>query len=388
MILPLVVALSLTPAAPRAVRADNPPVRVWIDPDRSVVQGDRVRVHVRTEQDAYVVVLRTDGAGRVRVLFPLDPGDDNFARGGDKFEVRGRGDREAFFVDERSGTGAVLAAASPTPFKFDELVRGDHWDYRVLASEQVRSDPEAGLLELVRRMAGDQHFDYDVVTYTVGDVAYRPYGYQSYGYRPYGYYGGFGFRLGLGFGRPYYYCDPFFDAFCDPFFAGYAYDPFYYGGFPYGPYCWWCGPRIVFVNRTFFTPFGPRPRTIGFFARRRTTALPAPTPPFVLPNMPLATPRPRAVAAKPPMERREPESLRPRPMPERRVEPRSAPPSRAGRGGGGGGSFSEARPRSEGRSGGWGGSRGGGGGGGGTSRSGGGGGGGGSRSSGGGGRRH
>src|SRR5205814_2699019 len=105
---------------------------------------------------------------------------------------RGRGDRDAFFVDERDGTGVVLVAAAKSPFKFDEFVRGDHWDYRVLASDQAGSDPEAALLDLVRRMAGDQHFDYDVVTYTVGDIAY-----QSYRYRPYYGYGGCGVRPGL-----------------------------------------------------------------------------------------------------------------------------------------------------------------------------------------------
>src|SRR5207244_11310851 len=80
----------------------------------------------------YGVVLRADGGGRVRVLFPLDPTADDFVRGGNTLEVRGRGDREAFFIDEREGTGVVLAARSIAPFKFDEFVRGDHWAYRVL----------------------------------------------------------------------------------------------------------------------------------------------------------------------------------------------------------------------------------------------------------------
>src|SRR2546422_718908 len=182
MLTPLVVALSLTTPAP--VRADDPPVQVWIGPSGSLVQGDRVRVHVRTAQDAYVVVLRVDGEGRVRALFPLDPGEDDFVRGGRNVEVRGRSDREAFFVDEQNGT----------------------------------------------------------------------FGYGGYGY------GGYGF--GLGFGRPYYYCDPFFDAFCDSFSYGYGYDPFYYGGLGYG-YCWWCVPR-VFVYSPRFHGSSSHP---GFLAR-------------------------------------------------------------------------------------------------------------------------
>src|SRR5438445_10885552 len=159
MLLPLAVALSLTAPTATAVRVDDPPVQIWIDPAGSLMHGDRVRVHVRTAQDAYVVVLRVDGDGRVRALFPLDPGEDDFVRGGRNVEVRGRSDREAFFVDEQNGTGVVLAAAAKTPFTFDAFVRGDHWDYRVLSSDQARNDPEAALLDIVQRMAGDQHFD-------------------------------------------------------------------------------------------------------------------------------------------------------------------------------------------------------------------------------------
>src|SRR6266571_5656895 len=193
MLIPLVVALSLLLTSP--IRADDPPVHLWIDPDRSLVQGDRVRVHVRTAEDAYVVVLRVDAEGRVRALFPLDPGEDDFVRGGERQEVRGRSNREAFFIDEREGGGTVLAAAAKSPFKCDEFVRGDHWDYRVLASDQAGDDPEAALLDIVRRMAGDQHFDYDVATYTVMDVAQRPYGsgYGAFGYGAFGY-GGYGYR--------------------------------------------------------------------------------------------------------------------------------------------------------------------------------------------------
>jgi hypothetical protein len=40
---------------------------------------------------AYVVVLHTDADGRVRVLFPVRSGDDNFMKAGQDYEIRGRG---------------------------------------------------------------------------------------------------------------------------------------------------------------------------------------------------------------------------------------------------------------------------------------------------------
>src|SRR5881628_161864 len=172
----LLGAAPVTPAAPAAAN-DDPPIKVWLNQDSYFQRGDKAKVHVKLADDGYLVVLRADAEGRVRVLFPLDPTADDFVRGGHTLEVRGRGDREAFSIEEREGTGVVLAARSVAPFKFDEFVRGDHWDYRVLDTRSGADDKEAALLDLVQRMTPDSHFDYDVVTYTVSTT--RAY-YDSY----------------------------------------------------------------------------------------------------------------------------------------------------------------------------------------------------------------
>src|SRR2546422_942 len=167
MMLPLLLSLVVSVT-------DDPPVKVWLNHDNYFQRGDNARVNVRLADDGYLLVLRADAEGRVRVLFPLDPSNDNFARGHETIEVRGRGDREAFFVDDREGSGLVLAARSSTPFKFDEFVRGDHWDYRVLDARQAGDDKEAALVDMVQRMTPDGHFDYDAVTYVVASArAYR-----------------------------------------------------------------------------------------------------------------------------------------------------------------------------------------------------------------------
>src|SRR2546422_9251216 len=148
MILALTLSLvAAAPAAPRsstAVRADDPPIHVWLNSDNSFFSGDRARVHIRAAQDGYVVVLRTDGDGHVRVLFPLDPSADAFVRGGDKREIRSRGGREAFIADEREGGGLVLAAWSKSAFKFDQFVRAGHWGYSALDSHESGGVPEGG----------------------------------------------------------------------------------------------------------------------------------------------------------------------------------------------------------------------------------------------------
>jgi len=248
----LLLLLSLAVSAPSgaaatAVRSDDPPVKVWLD-QGSYSRGDKAQVNIKLGEDGYLVVLRADADRRVRVLFPLDPGDDAFVRGGRTIEVRGRGDREAFSIDEREGSGLVLAARSVTPFRFDEFVRGDHWDYRVLPAGD---DKEQTLLDIVQRMVPDGHFDYDAVSYTVAspragsDGAYYPYS-SSVGLRL-GYGVGWprsvSFSLAFGdlfFFRPFFFrasCfDPFFfdPFFCDPFFV----DPFFF-------------PRRFFFPRVF-----------------------------------------------------------------------------------------------------------------------------------------
>src|SRR5213594_1900725 len=241
----LALAVSLALAAPSAAAAsDDPPIHVWLNQENYFVRGDRAKVYVRAAADGYLVVLRADADGRLRALFPIDPSDDTFIRAHKKLEVRSRGDREAFAVDEREGSGVVLAAWSASPFKFDEFVRGDHWDYRVLGTIQTGSDAEAALVDVVQRMAGDARFDYDVVTYTVeSTTAYYRHGYRD-GYYP-------SFVVGFGYGLPYRYriglfsasCyDPFFfDPFyCGPYYTGfrfaYFYDPFRYDPFFYSPF--------------------------------------------------------------------------------------------------------------------------------------------------------
>ena len=348
MIVALTLAL-LAPASagpgsnsPPAARAADPNIQVWLNSDHNFVRGDRARVHIRAAQDGYVIVLRADGDGRVRVLFPLDPSADDFVRGGRKIEVRGRGDREAFTVDERTGAGVVLAAWSARPFSFDKFVRGDHWDYRVLDTLQSGDDPEAALLDIVQGMADDNHFDYDAITYTVTSVS-------AYYRRPYvgpyvGPYFGpcFGcgrrhhFRVGvsIGVGYPYYYGGFGYGAFYDPFYYSdfyYRYSDFHYRPFVYRPF--------VFGGGRFG---GYHPYRSAFIARGQS--------PFVFNDRERVTPvQVRA--------RQSWGSERPARIASRAPVARAAPRDRAGRGSyapaprSSGSGFSRAQPSSRGSAG-------------------------------------
>src|SRR2546422_129643 len=142
---------SAAPATTRSVTPD-PPVRVWFNSDGNYQYGDRAKVYAKAAEDGNLVVLRADASGQVRVLFPVDPDGDQQVRGGKKYELKGRGGREAFVVAETSGHGTVLAALARTPFQFAQFEKNGHWDYSALGGEAVRADPEAGLTDLVERM--------------------------------------------------------------------------------------------------------------------------------------------------------------------------------------------------------------------------------------------
>lgn len=204
--------LTLAPApapTPPSSQLDDPPIRVRLS-DEAYSRGDRAKVKVRAAEDGYLLVLRVDGEGRVRVLYPLRPDEDGEITGGKDFEVRSRGDREAFVVDEGPGSGAVLAAWSDQPFRYDQFSRNGHWDYRVLAAEKIPGDEESGLLDLVDRMS-DGKYEYDVAQYTVDEPGYvRHYSGGFYGpwwdgfyvpcYGCYPYFYGPRWRVGVGFG--------------------------------------------------------------------------------------------------------------------------------------------------------------------------------------------
>ena len=269
LLLPLMFAGP--PATPLAASQDDPPIRLWISDDRRFLPGDAAKVQVQTEYDGYLLVFHVDPEGRLRILFPLDPDKDNFVRGDKKYEVRGRGGREAFEADG-TGRGAVYAAVSHDPFRFDGFILADHWDYRALAPARLQEDPEPELNELVQRMAQGS-YDYDLMTYNVtsrsgyassynsvhrSSLYDDPWCYSLYCSRSY--YGSpYGLSVGVFYGRPYrrYYYDPYFYAY-NPIFNPFFYDPYYYAPAYYPRYVY---PRPYYGYhdryRTYNRPYTP-----------------------------------------------------------------------------------------------------------------------------------
>lgn len=189
-----------------AATAPAPAIRLWMSGDRRYRQGERARVQVETGVEGHLLVVHFDTDGRLRILFPLEPGDDGSVHAGRRYEVRGEGDadREAFRATG-AGEGLVFGAISPDPFRLEEYTQGGSWDYTRFRIDYDSRDAEAEIAELLQQMTGTGGFDYDVV------------GYRVYGEREIvaGYGGG-------GYGGPYLGPHYFDDYWCDPWSHGWS----------------------------------------------------------------------------------------------------------------------------------------------------------------------
>ncbi|HEU4762517.1 MAG TPA: DUF4384 domain-containing protein [Gemmatimonadales bacterium] len=267
------VLLSLLVPAPApaiTLAPQDPPVRIELNNDRQFVRGEHGKVKIRTDDDGFLVVLHADPDGRVRVLFPLDPDDDNYVRGRHTYELRDRGDRETFTVDAGSGQGAIYAAVSRDPFRFDAFAVNQHWDYDALNAQDPGSDPEPVLDDIVQRMASSR-YDYDYVTYDVYESEYSSVSYATPAvvYTPSYYYSS-------------YYCDSFYDYYCDPYYyspyrfsvslhygSPYYYRPYYYPYY-YGYDGYYYRPSRYYGYPAYSYPYYNTPGVIGYRQRYTT----------------------------------------------------------------------------------------------------------------------
>lgn len=222
---------ALALAAALAAGQGQEPVKVALSGGGRFEVGQSVRAEVTAEEDGHLLVLQASPDGAVRVLFPIDPGDDAFVKGGGRtYQLRDRGGRpEVFRAGNRAGRGLVLVALTPSPLNVDGSSENGHWDYRQLAIGN-KEDLEAGLVRLANRLAGPQ-LRYDVASYGVDD----PYSYADYRGYPAGYLGAWA-GYGAGWGWPGSFGWGYSPFLWDPWFGGgyFGLGGFGFGGFGFG----------------------------------------------------------------------------------------------------------------------------------------------------------
>ena len=218
---------------------EPPGIRIWTDHGEVYRRAERFQVYFRTEHDAYVTVLRVDTDGRVHVLFPLNPGDPNLARGGETYTVPGVDDRDAFVVDDAPGVGYVYAVAADDPFVYDALTTSNHWDLETTASMvdgRIHGDPAASLQEIAQNILPAGYADYDthLLPYDVE---------QRYDYPRFLCYDCHAYT-------PYAYWDPY-SVWCPQFSLAVYYNPFYFYPSYWYPTRYYGGTNVVYVRPGF-----------------------------------------------------------------------------------------------------------------------------------------
>ena len=166
---------------------EAPDVELWVSGDNLFRRGDRARVYFRTDEDAFVTIVRIDTDGRVDILFPEDPYDNAEVRGGHTYRVYGHG-HESFVINDYPGLGYIFAIASWEPFDYERVSQGRHWDYRY-AGGRVHRDPYEAARDFAELLLVDTRaaYSFDVAEYHVERRVNYPrfLCYDCHAYRPY-----------------------------------------------------------------------------------------------------------------------------------------------------------------------------------------------------------
>ena len=97
---------------------------VYVWPDRGVdavyYPDDPISVFFEVTQDCYVVVYDIDTRGRLHILFPFDPRQDNFIRAGQVYEIPRDWDDFGLTVEGPPGDEYIQAVASPYPLELPD----------------------------------------------------------------------------------------------------------------------------------------------------------------------------------------------------------------------------------------------------------------------------
>ena len=175
----LVAACAAAPAAAQERYPEEHPRITLRIPDQPVFhRADRVPVAFRPEEDGYVTIFRIDTDGRLRVLYPARPADDNFVAGGAEYGVPnlyGYAVDHTFAIDDYPGIGYLFAVLSRSPYDYQPYVLNEHWEYRTVGNAgRITGDPYVAVSEVLERMLPPDATEYgfDALPYYV-DARYE-----------------------------------------------------------------------------------------------------------------------------------------------------------------------------------------------------------------------
>jgi len=121
-------------------------IEVWVDNEDGIYySGDEIVVYFEATRDCYAAVYSIDTRGQVNLLFPEDPGDDGFIRGGEMYSVPGRFGEYDLIVSGPEGIEHIQAVGTL------EEMEIPRWHGGTNLRIGERDDPEDFIEDINRR---------------------------------------------------------------------------------------------------------------------------------------------------------------------------------------------------------------------------------------------
>ncbi|MBI3872057.1 MAG: DUF4384 domain-containing protein [candidate division Zixibacteria bacterium] len=148
------------------IRHHNPNLQVSVWPDRgegALYQcGDPISIHIEATRDCFLILYDIDTRGRLHILFPTTPGEDNFVGRGSDLCLPRPSDPDLWTVDGPPGIEYVQAVASEFPIAppdwpvYLHTLDGSGLGYgdRELGEFRCGDDPAAYMSIINRRITG------------------------------------------------------------------------------------------------------------------------------------------------------------------------------------------------------------------------------------------
>ena len=157
--------------APSALAANPLGVVAWVDhPDNTYATGERVRLFVQTNKDAWVTVLNVGPDGSTTVLFPNQFQGDNLVRANAVTEVPDAAAQARITVAGASGAELIKVIASSRPMPLFEAAQLG----RAGAFQSVRGQAGQTARTLQVVMEGQEGVEWDVYDKVIRTVTPRP----------------------------------------------------------------------------------------------------------------------------------------------------------------------------------------------------------------------
>lgn len=148
-------------------------VDVWTDRDdgSNYYEGDDITIYFRTSQDAYVTIYDLDTRGNVNLIFPPEPGENNYVQADEIYMIPERSDDYTLTLEGPPGNEYIQIVASteyyPVPdWEGPVSVYAKDWGFK------YDGENENFINEVNRKYFSGDNFAYDNVEFYVAPKYY------------------------------------------------------------------------------------------------------------------------------------------------------------------------------------------------------------------------